>query len=401
MDSPCRARERARSEHSKPAARPPSTLGPRTAPRRARTRAIASLGALVALAGCTALPPALQHSLQESLEAADPNAPGAVAKRTEPVVSDMVSALVQLRDPVRTTVQVGPPAGTQPNDAIRATLVDALAAAGYGIQRVPADQGANFLDWSYAAGDAGPDAGGASLATRLSIGAVTLERDYLATDDGFVAASPLTVSGTRGPVGLDDDARLPGTDPAHSRIVYAGDARALANGTDLAVPIISLVTDDVVRGLTAAATGRSARRGLPSRQAINSNRVEVSNLYFGNGAFDALRGDMASVASGIIVFGDDSMRLGAVGKREVRAFVEDFSADTDMISLVGCSNGPTKLAIGNEGLALGRSARVVEELVTLGVERSRILDEGCWAGRSAGKRFPSRGVVIELLRAKA
>ena len=165
-----------------------------------------------------------------------------------------------------------------------------------------------------------------------------------------------------------------------------------------ALPLISLVTEDVVRGVTARAT-RSRGRSVATRSAVNSNRVEVANLFFGRSAFDALRADREPVARDVVLFGDDSLRLGPDGKRQIARFVEDYRPDTDLIGLVGCSNGPTKLAIGNEGLALGRSARVTDELVALGVERSRILDEGCWAGRSAKGRFPSRGVVIELLRA--
>ena len=210
--------------------------------------------------------------------------------------------------------------------------------------------------------------------------------------------SPLELGGTRTGVALDDATRLPGTAPGSSGVVFAAAPPSFGPA-----PIISLVTDDVVRGVTARATrgrggSRSGARPAATRRGINSARVEVNNLFFGASAFDALRTEREAVATDTIVFGDDSMRLGPDGKRQVARFVDGYDPASDMIALVGCSNGPTRLAIGNEGLALGRSARVTEELVALGVERSRILDEGCWAGSSANGRFPGRGVLIELLR---
>ena len=360
--------------------------------------------ALAALSGCALTASPLGPS-------GDANAPtGAPRDAAGPIVEDLVGALVQLRPPRVTTVQVGP----HEADASHDLVVDALVDAGYGIQRVAADQGANLLGWTLGpapapvpapvgpapvaalatAGDA-PAVEDGRLRARLSVGALALERDYRAgaAPGRFVAASALEVGGTRAAVALDDAARLPGTPPEHSRVVFGAAAPDL--GT---VPVISLVTEDVVRGVTARAT-RSRGRSVATRSAVNSNRVEVANLFFGRSAFDALRADREPVARDVVLFGDDSLRLGPDGKRQIARFVEDYRPDTDLIGLVGCSNGPTKLAIGNEGLALGRSARVTDELVALGVERSRILDEGCWAGRSAKGRFPSRGVVIELLRA--
>ena len=352
-----------------------------------------------------------------------------------PAVGDLVAALVQLREPRSTTIQVGPDVGLDGGAPGADALVAALADAGYGIQRVAADQGANFLDWSFgpaparppadvpvdapaggppvaltgiasasgANSDPGPSSGssagsGAASRARLAVGALTLERDYARAGRGLVAVSPLELGGTRTGVALDDATRLPGTAPGSSGVVFAAAAPSFGPA-----PIISLVTDDVVRGVTARATrgrggSRPGARPATTRRGINSARVEVNNLFFGASAFDALRTEREAVATDTIVFGDDSMRLGPDGKRQVARFVDGYDPASDMIALVGCSNGPTRLAIGNEGLALGRSARVTEELVALGVERSRILDEGCWAGSSADGRFPSRGVLIELLR---
>ena len=100
----------------------------------------------------------------------------------------------------------------------------------------------------------------------------------------------------------------------------------------------------------------------------------------------------------VIVFADDSMVLGDDNREMLAEFVATRVRESDVVGLVGCSNGPTALDIGNEGLALGRAARVADELVARGVPREQVRDEGCWGPASVGDRFPGRGVVLELWR---
>ena len=96
------------------------------------------------------------------------------------------------------------------------------------------------------------------------------------------------------------------------------------------------------------------------------------------------------------------MVLGSRNKSLIDQLVENVLGEEDIVSLVGCSNGPTALEIGNEGLALGRAKRVTEALLARGVSREKVLDEGCWAPvAEAEDRFPSRGVVLELWRKNA
>jgi len=152
------------------------------------------------------------------------------------------------------------------------------------------------------------------------------------------------------------------------------------------LPTISLITDDVIQGVSQrAVNGANAR-------ALNSSKLEVNNLfasdaidgYGGVSAFTQIRDDYERIKGETVIFADDSLRLGPQGKQQVEAFLKEFQPNVDLIGLIGCSNGPTKLDIGNQGLALGRSQRVAEELLTLGVPRESILDEGCWSETSAG-----------------
>lgn len=301
------------------------------------------------------------------------------------MVGDLVAALVQLRDPITTTIQVA-----RNGDAVFQTVVEELVRAGYGIQRVDADQGANFLavvrdPESSAGGQTSND----TVVYWVSVGDIELRREYRVLDATHVVPrGPLQVSGSRANVQLDDQQFGIDDDPAISRTVYTASLIE-----DIPPPPISIITEDVVRGVAASATGNI------ETSALNSRRVEVTNRFFDDeGSFKALWAERERISRDVILFANDSMRLGEVGKQQIRDILRAFNEDSDIIGLVGCSNGKTQLDIGNEGLALGRSQRVAEEFLALGVSRDRIIDEGCWSPVSAGVRFPARGVVVDIWR---
>ena len=266
----------------------------------------------------------------------------------------------------------------------------AFANAGYGIQRVSADQGSNFF--SYDRSEEATDSGETLVRFNTSIGAVDIGRDYTIPGVNVISpASPFRLSGTRIPVTVADEpsGRMRIQNPEYSQASYV----ASLNLDGQAPPVISLITSDLV---DRVASDSSPQSGL---QAINTNQVEVNNLFYADQSnFTSILDDYEQVESQVVVFGDDSLVLGNTNKLLIAQMVEDRLEPGDIVSLVGCSNGPTALEIGNEGLALGRAERVTQALTSQGVPRDRILDEGCWAPVSAGDKFPSRGVVMELWR---
>lgn len=330
------------------------------------------------------------------------NAPDTAAGSTldDIAIEELSGVLAQALDPMDTTVQVS----RDEDDPAAVRLVDTLLERGYGLQRVVADQGAHFLDWSREAeirADGSTDVG-----WRVAIGPVEASRTYSLGADGEIATGgPLSLSGSR--AGIESAASTPPaltvSDPSHERVLYVASL-----DPDARSPIISLVTPEVVERVADEASGGSGGTadgpggGGPSLQALNANQVEVSNLFYGGESnFSSTLDDYERIDRRIIVFADDSMTLGEVNKQLIRDFVETSVGGSDIVSLVGCSNGPTALEIGNEGLALGRARRVTEELTSLGLPDSRVYDEGCWAPVSAGDRFPGRGVVLELWRSPA
>ena len=316
-----------------------------------------------------------------------PTSPTGLTSVTDRTVAgDMVKVATQIFPPVNTTLQIN----TSGNDPLMRYFAAAFANAGYGIQRVSADQGSNFF--SYDRSEEATDSGETLVRFNTSIGAVDIGRDYTIPGVNVISpASPFRLSGTRIPVTVADEpsGRMRIQNPEYSQASYV----ASLNLDGQAPPVISLITSDLV---DRVASDSSAQSGL---QAINTNQVEVNNLFYADQSnFTSILDDYEQVESQVVVFGDDSLVLGNTNKLLIAQMVEDRLEPGDIVSLVGCSNGPTALEIGNEGLALGRAERVTQALTSQGVPRDRILDEGCWAPVSAGDKFPSRGVVMELWR---
>ena len=297
------------------------------------------------------------------------------------ILNDLTSVVTQIYNPIDTTIQIN----RNDADPIMQHFINLLIDEGFGIQRVSADQGANYASYSQAEKNIGNSQ---LLRFTVQIGAVSVERDYTALSKNKVMpASKVRLSGTRAPVKVIDE--IAGSDPSLSGTQYVATLRL-----DEKSPIISLITPSLVDSVTAASTTNG-----PSLQGFNSSKVEVNNLFYSDtSTFSSVLDDHEKITRQIVVFGDDSMILGDTNKALIGQFVDSKMRQGDIISLIGCSNGPTNLKIGNEGLALGRAKRVTQALQARGIARASILDEGCWAPVKATDRFPSRAVVIELWR---
>lgn len=341
-------------------------------------------GVILGVSACASSPPQ-----PRVVSAPTPEVPAEPSKPTETIntaaevsaesvaIDDLVRALVQYRDPIATTLQAGPDMSSEDN----ADLLAALAEQGYGLQLVDADQGANLLLYTNEDLDTSLDS---TSRHTLQVGQLTLSREYATIRQATRPIGPLMVAGSRRRISIDDS-RF-GTDVTNdgriSRIEFT-----IAEGVDPdSTPRISLLQ------LPLNPTGKDAQI------STTTSGLEVSNVYFGGNNFGSLLDDYSRVIAASVIFPNDSMRLGNSGRLKIEVFLDGFDEESDLIRVVGCSNGKTNLAIGNEGLALGRAERVTQELLARGVTRSHILDEGCWGPQPIGQRFPSRGVVLELYR---
>lgn len=343
------------------------------------------LGAVLIVSGCANIG---NTDTASALSSADPanrfgmGRPVAPTDRT--IVADLVQVAAQIFTPVQTTLQIN----NTNNDPTLEFFIQSFSDKGFGIQRVRADQGAHYF--SYTRTDK-PSGGNPGVSYSTSIGAVEISRDYAIPATNIVApASTVKLSGTRIPVQVIDVAS--GRKQVPDSTLSTAEYFASLNLGEK-IPVISLITPDIVNQIATQSTQGPSLRGL------NSDSVEVSNLFYGNDStFSSVLDSYEKIDRQVIVFGNDSMVLGNTNKLLIDQFIDQRLGDSDIIGLIGCSNGPTTLAIGNEGLALGRAERVTQALLARGVPRDRVLDEGCWAPVSANDRFPGRGVVLELWR---
>jgi len=141
-------------------------------------------------------------------------------------------------------------------------------------------------------------------------------------------------------------------------------------------------------------TGRPSVTSIAIESVLNDS----NNIWdLGESNYTSLFTEYGNVAEKVLIFPNDSMRLGDTNKVFIKTFMRDFDPASDVVSIVGCSLGHTDIDNGNEILAKGRAERVKQELLFSGISEAQIFDEGCWAD-DAQINFPSRGVVMTIKR---
>jgi len=298
------------------------------------------------------------------------------------MIDDLLSALVQLFPPRDNTIQIS----AADDNELTLLVADTMARIGFGIQKVTTDQGAALLTTDKRAEEQSDDSSHTKH-LRIDIGQISIGRAYSTTKARSVLpSSPYKLYGTRAAINLDTT--LFGANSAMASTQYVAPI-----GLDEPLPLLSLIAPDIVQSTA------NENSSLPELTSVNSARVEVNNLHFGESAFGSVLNDYLIKDDLIVIFPNDSLTLGSENKLIIRQFMEGFIEQLDLVNVIGCSNGPTDAEMGNEGLALGRGKRVTDELLSIGVPREKILDQGCWAP-SAGGKYPGRGVVLELWRVK-
>ena len=140
----------------------------------------------------------------------------------------------------------------------------------------------------------------------------------------------------------------------------------------------------------------SAQRNDNSGLLEGVGKHNIADIGVSN--YDSLLSSKQNVAEQVLIFGDDSYVLGARNKQILGQVMDSFNPETDVVSIVGCSTGSTKIDNGNAALAIGRANRVKEALLYSGVPHDKIYDEGCWSPEANSTPFPNRGVVITVKR---
>ena len=167
-------------------------------------RGILCAGSLALLAACAGTPPrddARWLPLGGGDRAAFAALESSEIEQLALVSTNLVAALVQLPElsPSTVTLQL-----SAPRSAFGNTVLRALEDAGYGVQRVAADQGRHYVAYRqrFAETDAGP-----VTDYELTVNGLRVHREYVHRDTGVYPSSLMTIEGSAAAAGgivLDD-----------------------------------------------------------------------------------------------------------------------------------------------------------------------------------------------------
>ncbi|WP_157736487.1 hypothetical protein [Granulosicoccus antarcticus] len=288
------------------------------------------------------------------------------------IAENLVNTLAQFPhlNPLMSTVQALKPASSFARD-----VEDELRERGYKIERISAPEGLYRVNAEIR--QASQQADGEPL-YMLTIGQVSAERAYKVIADKTVPVSEQIIRGTRQrTVALNDDIFEV---PQSEYSVVAFKAYEGPSIEDLLAP--------PALGAASGSWWKPEPKTVVKRNIYETMTSNYQGVFAGYEDID----------QSILVFPNDSLRLGDVNKGIIERFVAEMDPNTDILSVIGCSHGETEISNGNSLLALGRANRVKEALMFSGLEHDQILDEGCWAPQLFDEVMPRRGVVLTLKR---
>ena len=270
-------------------------------------------------------------------------------ERLRLVSIDLVSALVQLPtiNPTAATLQV-----TQPRTAFGNLIVRALEDAGYGLQRVTADQGLFYVQYSdrFAQTDAGP-----VNDYVLRVGNISIGREYTENDDGIFPSSLMRIDGAERPdlIVLDDSIfKEQGGDGG---IFISG----VASGRDL-TGVREISTQEYDRTPLERRTERSTQL-LTARRSAIARVVSRTELQ-----------DMTRLRRTVLIFDNPQTRvMGAGNKQAVRLLVREYKAG-DIYQIAACSD-----VDGKNDESILRGIRVVEEFLSYNIPVDSVVKAPC------------------------
>jgi len=322
-----------------------SAAGPRALPVRAL--AAASLSALIGACASASPDPSAWLPRGGGEPAAFDGLSGAELEQLERVSTDLVAALVQLPEatPAGVTLQYSPP-----RSAFGNTILRALEDAGYGLRRVPDDQGSRYIAYSrrFAETEAGP-----VTDYELRVGELRLQRAYVHDAERVFPSSLLAIEGS---AARPDDIVL---GDAMFR-EQGGDGDAFISGVRAGDELPSSVGEVTVDDFDA----RPADRRTSARELLDAARTRRTLAV----AERPLELDGLERLRRTVLILDDAMtrNLGEANKRAVRLLVRD-AGERDRFVVTACTD-----ADGRNEASRERGARVIEEFVGHGVPLERV-----------------------------
>jgi len=300
---------------------------------------------------------------------------------SDKIVQNLVFSIIQIESlhPFKTTLQMKEPRGELAK-LVKTRFED----AGYGIQYVESDQGVNYVRHS-AQSSVSEEAD--TTTYRITVGDVSVERDYILSGDLTAPDSELRVTGAyEQDIHLNDD--VFGDEFAETEFT-----EVVFDETD--VPVIITVADrDISFEKQLFAENEEPATALAPESGNSFARAVMQNVRTIMGSnFSEMFSSYQDIEQDVLIFPNDSLRLGGENKTVIQKYADNVNPDTDVLSVIGCSHGRSKVKNGNQLLAIGRANRVKEALIFAGLDQKLIFEEGCW-DKEHYEPMPARGVVI-------
>ena len=298
------------------------------------------------------------------------------AQPTHRVIAvDLVSVLTQLPgyETWSMTAQVSP-ATTEYGKALSVAMRD----AGYGVQRVSADQGRNFLEYSkkVAVTDSNE-----TTTFELQVRNVSVSRNYQWVGSRWIPSSAVRIQGvkpTQVNVYNDLHSKKGITTKLVTGVQFFDDSGRLidsqTNTTQVSGKADELVEDQSVLNLGSASVFGRQRSNSDTR---SFKPVSEVTLTFPT---------------------RDPSVLGELNKGAIQKLLEQMDASSDQLLIRGCSQGQSLAWDGTEVLSLERQLRINQELLVSGVNANSIRETGCIKDNQSLNLHP-QSVRLTLLRA--
>ena len=357
---------------------------------------LSSLAALVlVLSACGSSGPERPVANATDEVTSTPRAPD--PERSRLIAADFVEAMGQIRElaPHSTSLRV-----MAPSSRFGEFLIAGLQDAGYDLRLVAAPA-AGVLDYHTSVADA--DSGAYTFF--VSAETVRLKRTFRVDSTGVQPEGSMFVHGASAAgIALDTNRfGRPDSFTAPARSAPVAPPRAIAP-QNIAVqrPADSVLSpvpprQEVVR---APLEPTQPLRQATLNDTTNTSTNTSTNIFeTGRSRHEETLANYDTVKRHVMVFPNDSLRMGQDNKTLARSILANFDPRHDVLSVIGCSHGSTQIDNGNERLANGRAARVKEEFVRAGLDADLVLEEGCWAGTHFDP-MPPRGVVVTHQRRK-
>lgn len=279
-----------------------------------------------------------------------------------------------------------------PSSRFGELLLSALQGAGFDL-RLGDNSSNSWLSYS-AEQDAQPTLDNNPVYTFIvAAGDVKLKRSYEVDEYGVKPRSNMFVRGASAANLTVDDSIFNNARPA----TVVAKNEVIDNNDDSFFEQIAATTQPELSAVPAQKPIEVTEAVVPEL-SIEQAGKEIHNLYeTRQSKYQDVFKNYEVIDSNVLVFANDSLVLGQANKDSIATIAAQFDPQTDVMSVIGCSHGASKIENGNAYLANNRAIRVKNEFVTVGLNHTKVYEEGCW-DKNHFSKMPARGVLVQHRR---